>query len=224
MKRIVLLVGLLVVAGVLPASAGPVAFSYDYCPGSNGCPAGVTHASLTFADNLSTADDTNDYLVDVYITGTALAPYYVDEISITTPAPTPGGYDSQPSIVLAPGQGELGTGSPWIVYYSNVNASSGSCTGNTYNSQEVCVQSGPGVTSNYGAELQGQTLHWELIVNLAAGYTITQSSGVNLRAQFLTQDGKNAGILSPVPEPTTLAMLGVSFGAFLVSKRRTIFG
>lgn len=215
MKRIVLIAAALLLAGVMPATAAP--YYFNFCPGGAGCPAGVTEASLSFTENLAT-QDTNDYILDIVIKGTTSAPYYVDELSFTTPAPTPAGYEAPlPTIQAAPG----GISS-WSMFYSNVNASAGSCTTNTNNSNEVCLQS-VGINSN-GPQLQGQTLHWQLLVNLASGYTIDQTSAVNLRAQFLNQDGSNAGILSPngVPEPTTLAMLGTGLATAWVSRRRKV--
>lgn len=223
MKRSALFVAILWALGALPAAAAP--YSVNFCPGSSGCPVGVTEASLTFTEDLTTAD-TNDYLLDIVITGNASSPYYVDELSFTTPAPTPAGYETLPTLTSTNGIVNAPSGgSPWTVFYSNVSASAGSCTTSDGHSQEVCIQSDPNLTTGvpnvYGAPLQNQTLHWQLYVDLVSGYTITDGTAVNLRAQFLNADGSNAGILSPVPEPSTIAMLGMGLALAFVAHGRT---
>lgn len=220
MKRIGLLVAALWTLGSLPAAASQ--FSINFCPGGAGCPAGVTQASLTFIEDLSTPLDPNDYILDIVIKGTGSAPYYVDELSFSTPAPTPAGYESQPTLLSAPS-----VGNPWTVFYDGISGSSSSCTTNTFNSQSVCIQSGPSNPANFGAPLQNQTLEWKLSVDLAAGYLLQQGTQVNLRAQFLNMDGSNAGILSPdggglnMPEPTTISLLGAGIAALVFGKRRS---
>ena len=69
--------------------------------------------------------------------------------------------------------------------------------------------------------LQGQTLTWTFLVDLNDSEgPLSASSAVNLRAQFLDQNGKNVGILSPVPEPGTLALLGIGASLAAIRRRR----
>ena len=234
MKRYFALTALIVVANSLPAAAST--FTYNFCgtggaPRDSTCPSNVTEASLTFTSIDSTSDP-NDYILDIVIkaNGTASSAYYVDEVSFAIAGvQTPSGYQSQPSLISSPS-----SGSPWTVYYQNINASSASCTSNTNNSQSVCIQSTG--TGNNGAVLPNQTLTWELIVDLAGNFVLGAGTNVNLRAQFLKQNGSNAGILSPgggnltgggctsncntaVPEPTTMLLIAPAL-AGLYARRR----
>lgn len=207
MKRYAVLLGFVFLLSSRTAFADLISF----CPGDPSCPNGV-EASLAVSDYVDPLDptDTNDYLLDIVIKGATFAPYSVDEVSVSiSGAQTPTGYESVPALQLSPG----GT---WSVLYSHLSGSSGSCTETNYKSQEICLQS-PG-----SAPLQGQTLEWQLVVDLAGGAAIDANTIVNLRAQFLNKDGSNAGILSPVPEPASLTLLGVGFGLIFLAHRRSL--
>ncbi len=210
MGRLLVLGSLLFAFEAAPLSAAPL--TINFCPGDATCPAGVLEASLTFTEIANS--DPNDYLLDVVIRGDSTAPAYVDELSFSLSGiQTPGGYEVQPSLVSAP----LG-GGPWSVFWDNISGSTKSCTANTTDSQEVCTQSGPGNSQNFGAPLPGQTLIWEYSVDLSGTTALSTQSVANLRAQFLDSNGKNVGILSPgggrltqVPEPSTLLVSGMGF-------------
>lgn len=202
-----------------PAKAASI-ISIDYCPGDASCPAGVK-ANLSFEDYVNPADlnDVNDYKVTITISGDSSAPYYVDEVSFKIDSAQIGDYESLPTLISAPGQG-----APWVVYFDNISGSANSCVANTGQQQAVCSQSGPGNLTNYGAPLQGTTanpLQWTFLVDLKDSEgPLSATSAVNLRAQFLDQNGKNVGILSPVPEPGTLALLGVGASLAAIRRRR----
>jgi len=199
-----------------PAAAAPI-IDINYCPGDTTCPAGVT-ASLTFEDFVNPLDpyDSNDYLVTIKISGDNTSPYYVDEVSFKIDSAQVGDYEVLPTLQSAPVPG-----SPWLVYFDNVSGSANSCIASTGQQQAVCSQSGPGNPINYGAPLQGQTLTWTFLVDLNDSEgPLSATSAVNLRAQFLTESGKNAGILSPVPEPGTLALLGIGASVAALRRRR----
>jgi PEP-CTERM motif len=196
-----------------PAAAAPI-IDINYCPGDASCPAGVTQARLLF-DEIA-GGDINDYLVTIRISGDATAPKYVDEVSFKIDSAQIGDYTSLPTLQSAPG-----SGSPWTVYFDNISGSASSCIANTGQQQAVCSQSGAGNPTNYGALLQGQTLEWTFMVNLKDSEgPLSATSSVNLRAQFLDSSGKNAGILSPVPEPGTLALLGIGASLAAIRRRR----
>lgn len=200
----------LVLALSSSANAAPI-LSVNFCPGDLSCPSGILEASLSFSEQTSTAD-VNDYFLDILFRGDSSAPVFLDELSFTISGfPTPTGYESAPTLQSASG------GTNWQVFYDNVSASGASCTSNTNNSNEVCLQSGPGDPQNLGAQIQGQSLLFQLLVDLSGSNQLTATTPVNLRAQFL----RDNAILSPnftpgtpplstaVPEPTTLLMLGV---------------
>lgn len=201
----------------VPAKAATI-INNTYCPWENSCPAGVTQADLKFEDYVNPLDlnDLNDYKVTITISGDASAPYYVDEVSFKIDSAQIGDYELLPSLQSAPIPG-----SPWVVYFDSISSSTSSCLANTGNQQSVCSQSGPGNPVNYGAPLQGQTLTWTFLVDLKDSEgPLTANSAVNLRVQFLDQSGKNAGILSPVPEPGTLALFGIGGSLAAIRRRR----
>ncbi|HVG56344.1 MAG TPA: PEP-CTERM sorting domain-containing protein [Vicinamibacterales bacterium] len=202
----------LVLALASSANAAPI-LSVNFCPGNVSCPGGILEASLAFTEDTSTAD-VNDYFLDILFRGNSSAPLFLDELSWTISGfPTPTGYEATPTLQSASG------GTNWQVFYDNVSASAASCTSNTNNGNEVCLQSGPGDAQNLGAHIQGQSLLFQLLVDLSGTNQLTATTPVNLRAQFLQDNA----ILSPdfagtnttppvttaVPEPTTLLMLGV---------------
>jgi len=198
-----------------PAVAAPI-IDINYCPGDASCPVGVTQARLTFEE--IAGGDINDYMVTIKISGDPS--YFVDEVSFKIDSAQVGDYEYLPSLQTSPAQG-----SPWVVYFDNISGSTSSCLANTGQQQAVCTQSGPGNPLNYGAQLQGQNtppLTWTFIVDLNDSEgLLSGDSSVNLRAQFLDQNGKNAGILSPVPEPGTLALLGIGASLAAIRRRRT---
>lgn len=201
-----------------PAMAATI-IDIDYCPGDTTCPAGVK-ANLTFEDYVNPLDlnDPNDYLVTITISGDSTAPYYVDEVSFKIDSAQISDYEKLPVLQSAPLPG-----APWLVYFDNVSGSASSCVANTGQQQAVCSQSGPGNLLNYGAPLQNQTLTWTFLVDLKDSEgLLSADSAVNLRAQFLTESGKNAGILSPVPEPGTLALLGMGVSLAAIRRRRAL--
>ena len=160
--------------------------------------------------------DPHDSLVPISISGAGSPPFYVDEVSFKLDSAQVGDSEVRPSLQTAPVPG-----SPWLVYFDNISGSTSSCISNTGEQQAVCSQSGPGNLTNYGAPLQGETLTWTFLVDLNDSEgPLSASSQVNLRAQFLDQSGKNAGILSPVPEPGTLALLGIGTSFAAIRRRR----
>lgn len=207
------------IVSAMPATASPL--TVNFCPSAASCPTGVTEASLTFTEIVN--GDPNDYILALTIKGDSTAPMYVDEVSFAIDGiQTPAGYEIKPTLLDAPGGG-----APWAVYWDNISASAGSCDGDTGHSQSVCAQSGPKDPTNFGAVLPGQTLTWEFLVDLAGAAALSDTSLVNLRAQFLDSSGKNVGILSPgsasftsVPEPATLVLCTTGVAAFAASRRR----
>jgi hypothetical protein len=216
MKRLMLLLVLIASAGfaAAPASADPV--SINFCPGDVTCPTGVTEASLTFVEDLTTTD-LNDYYVTILITGDSTAPAYVDEVSFKVSSAQVSDYETM-YLYSAPT-----TGTPWISYFDNVSGSANSCVSNTEQQQAVCAQSGPGNSSNNGGELTGETLAWTFYVDLVDSFgSVSLDDGLNMRSQFLTSTGRNAGILSPVPEPATLFLTAIGgVIPFVLRRRRT---
>lgn len=208
------------IVSAMPATASPL--TVNFCPSSASCPTGVTEASLTFTEIANS--DPNDYILDLVIKGDSTAPTYVDEVSFALDGfQTRAGYEVKPTLLDAPGGG-----APWAVYWDNISASTGSCDDDTTHSQSVCAQSGPKDATNFGAVLPGQTLMWEFLVDLSGSGTLSETSFVNLRAQFLDSSGKNAGILSPggasftpVPEPATLVLCTTGIAALAASRRRS---
>jgi hypothetical protein len=202
----------------VPARAASI-ININYCPGDSTCPTGVTEARLIF-DEIADSDP-NNYKVTIRISGDASAPYYVDEVSFKINSAQVSDYEMLPTLQTAPAQG-----SPWVVFFDNISGSTSSCIANTGQQQAVCTQSGPGAQNppNYGAQLQNQTLEWTFLVDLNDSEgALSAVSGVNLRAQFLDQSGKNVGILSPVstvPEPGSLALLGIGASFAAIRRRR----
>jgi len=218
-------------AVMLGLSAAPVwaaGFTINFCPGSGSCPANVSEARLTFNELTGTADP-NDYDVFIRIVGSAGTAFSINQVSFTVDAADnvvgTNGYEALPTLTSAPG----GPGA-WNVFFDNV--SNGGCTSNTHNSKEVCAHS----TTN-GPLVNGTNL-WEFAVDFGSGISpLAIGSAVNLRAQFLTSAGKNAGILSPdggplgactstqpdctsVPEPATFLMVAAGLASIVTRKRR----
>jgi hypothetical protein len=208
------------VFGASPASAA--SFTVNFCPGDATCPTGVTEASLTFDEILG--GDPNDYLLTLRLAGGPTAPAFIDEVQFTIEgAQTPPGtndYEFKPTLSSAP----LGVGN-WSVYYDAVDGSAGACTADTGSANAICAQPASWPSANGIND-------WVFLVDLVDGFgPLGVGSGVNLRAQFLKADGKNAGILSPgggtlvtttgtvtttggvttgsVPEPTAFALVGL---------------
>ena len=210
------------IVSAMPAMASPL--TVNFCPYSASCPTGVMEASLTFTEIVNS--DPNDYILDVVIKGDGTAPRYVDELSFAIDGfQTPGAFEIKPVLLASPGDGV-----PWNVYWDNISAGAGSCDGDTGHSQSVCAQSGPKDAANFGAVLPGQTLTWEFLVDLSGSAALSDTSFVNLRAQFLDSIGNNVGILSPggasftpVPEPATLVLCTTGFAALAASRRRRAF-
>jgi hypothetical protein len=200
--------------GAVSASASSL-INADFCPGAASCPTGVTEANLTISLDTATGD-LNDYFFDITFKGNGLAPATLDQFSFTvTGVATPDGYEALPTLLSS------STDHNWQVFYDNVGGNPAGCTDNAQaSSQEVCTES----VGNNGAPLPGQTLTFHYYVDLAGTFQIIATTGVNLRAQFLDADGKNAGILSPngiytpgdpgvtttdvVPEPASMILLG----------------
>jgi hypothetical protein len=231
MKTLFFGTAILLCLAAQPAGAAPI-LAANFCPGNASCPAGLEEASLVFSEDLSTALDLNDYLLDVTFDGGATGPLYLDMWSFTIAGvQTPSGYEVKPTVL------SFSDGSGWLMYYDNVNNGS-SCTANPGSSQEVCAN---GTTT---ASLLNNEVTFQLSVDLAGDgsggddFLLASNSNVNLRARFVDADGKKVGaILSPssirvdfpreiteVPEPTSLFLLGSGLVAIAGRVRKRLKG
>ncbi len=209
MKKLIFSCGL-VMATLLVAApnsqAAPIVYN-NFCPGNPSCPEGVTEASLLFSTWDATADP-NDYSLQVTFSGVN-APAYVKQFDVTiVGASTPDGYEAKPTLLSFPG------GTDWDVYYDKIAANPASCGSDTFQGNAFCAKA-----SDFGAPLGTGTASFMFYVDLM-NLVLSDTTDFNLRAQFLTSRGDNAGILSPdnrnvpapvtpVPEPTTMTMLGL---------------
>ena len=233
-KKLGLVVAVVAAATLMSSKAEAAAFTIDFCPEDATCPDGVSEASLTF-DEILLGDDPNDYEVTITIVGDGTSPTYIDEVGFAVSGvATPAGYEAEPTLTSAPADG-----SPWDVFFDNVNGGGG-CGDVPLSSQMVCAQS-----TEFGALTDG-TNEWVFLVDLVdAEGAISTESTINLRAQFLTAEGKNAGILSPGgghpsdgeddiigdddgqdvddvvgPEPASMLLFGVGLSAAAFGARR----
>lgn len=210
------------------SSAFADAFTINFCPGSNGCPANVSEARLTF-DEILLGDDPNDYLLTMKIVGSAGTPEYIDSVQFSiTGVDTPTGYEAKPSLQSAP------AGAAWTVYWDQIAGNPADCSADTSQGQGVCAQSsGNGVSTN-------GTYIWEFLVDLDDDEDALQvGSLVDLRVHFKKFNPQGrivpGGNLSPesggtletgsnetssnetstsetstVPEPAMLTLLGLA--------------
>lgn len=232
--------GALVASLALARTSEAAAFSIDFCPGANGCPANVTEASLTF-DEILSGSDPNDYELTIKIVGGAGAPQLIDSVQFTiTGVQTPSGYEARPTLSDAPAQGAA-----WSVYWDQIAGNPTDCSTDTLQGQGVCA----GSTGN-GASTNGTNI-WKFLVDLDDNESpLHVGSAVDLRVHFLKYGEKgqilNGGMLSPesggtletgttetstnetstnetstVPEPAELSLLGVAlaFGARRLRRR-----
>jgi hypothetical protein len=211
------------------STAHAASFTTNFCPGDATCPAGITEASLSFEE--IAGGDVNDYFLYLRVVGNASAPAFLDAVAFQIDGvQTPGGYEFMPTLQSAP------AGATWTVFFDGINNGNG-CGEAPLNGQMVCAQSsGNGVAAN-GTNI------FKFLVDLTGSGTLGTSSAVNLRANFLTSTGGNAGILSPgsqlltpcapgdancdnvpdipdAPEPTTLALLGLGLLGAGIARRR----
>ena len=213
------------------SSAFADSFTINFCPGSNGCPANVSEARLTF-DEILLGDDPNDYLLTMKIVGSAGSPEYIDSVQFSIAGvDTPTGYEVKPSLQSAP------AGATWTVYWDQIAGNPADCSADTSQGQGVCAQSsGNGVSSN-GINI------WEFLIDLDDDEdALHVGSLVDLRAHFkkIGPQGRilPGGNLSPesggtletgsnetstnetstnetstVPEPAMLTLLGLALTA-----------
>lgn len=228
----------------LGAQAQAATFSVNFCPGNTSCPTGIIEASLTVIERLDTPD-VNDYFVDLKLVGTAQAPDVVDIVSFKIDSLlTTGDYEALPTLTSAPSGVNT-----WSTYFDNVSGSQSACTSNTGQQQSVCSNAaGNGVTVagrtlqwRYEVDLAAsRTLGSGSMVNFRAAFFDAQQVRKKVNGQWKwVTEYKNAGILSPnggalvcvagcpppggdrpIPEPTTLALLGAGLLGAGVARRR----
>ena len=158
-------------------------FTINFCPSGECTEDNLSAAILSFDEILGTSD-INDYNVTATIAGGPVGST-VDELLVQIDGVRPGvDYEVVPTVVSAPG----GTGA-WSLYYDNLpGCGAGPMSGNAFCLQSSAPALGPAVGTN----------SWVFLVDLADGAGILGiGSQVNLRAQFVTLTGANAGILSP---------------------------
>jgi hypothetical protein len=170
-----------VAMGVGPASAA--VFTVNFCPSNECTEDNLGAATLSFEEILNTPD-VNDYNVTATLAGGPVGST-IDELLVKIDGIQPAtDYEAAPTIASAPG----GTGA-WSVYYDNLpSCGAGPLSGNAF-----CLQSTMPVL---GAAVGTNT--WMFLVDLVDTVgMLGVGSQVNLRAQFVTLTGANAGILSP---------------------------
>ncbi len=224
MKRIFGVGALLIAAGLIPSAArASVITTQTFCVAasnpageSSSCPAGVG-ATLSISDtNLAE----NQY--DVTLTLDTLLVNQADLANIISvqfdiKGYSGSDYDVQPPLLDATGV----DGGSWSVFFDNIPG----CSADNLNTAHVCAKS-TGTGTDTG-DVDTWVFHIDLDNTLA---NITSNVDLNLRAQFLKDDGTNGAIISPnfndiptgttrtgpptsepdttVPEPTSLILLG----------------
>ena len=232
MRKFISLAAGFAVVFLSASSAFADAFTVNFCPGSNGCPANVSEARLTF-DEILLGDDPNDYLLTIKIVGSAGTPEYIDSVQFSiTGVDTPTGYEAKPSLQTSPAQGAA-----WTVYWDQIAGNPADCSADTSQGQGVCAQStGDGVSTD-------GTYIWQFLVDLDDDEDALQvGSLVDLRVHFnkigprgqilpggnLSPEGggtletgsnetstneTSTNETSTVPEPAMLTLLGLALAA-----------
>jgi hypothetical protein len=234
MKKLVVVgTALLAVLTLGPREAAAASFTVDFCPEDGTCPAGVDTASLTFTENLGTAD-VNDYTVVAQFDtdGTEAADLMLKAIDITIGGAqgdieaNGGDYESIPVLTATTTDFANWSAVDWgkIPGCADPGGDNSFCTENTT-----------------GVDLSTTPYTLTFTVDLADAFGALESGdSVNLRAQFLPHGnlspdggplggsvgggegglvggtiGGGAGGLAP--EPTLLTMLGA--GLALAGRR-----
>ena len=249
MKRVFGLFVVLMALGLRPAPAAAATITnLQFCDAagnmggveSSSCPAGLS----AFLKIDTSPIGTNEYDVTLTLDSTlidtstfASIPQVQFTIGGVVGSDNPGfgNYQTTPTVDVSGLQG-TNTGT-WNTHFSNIN-NGAQCLGDKNNSQAVCSAAVTGGVVVAGTDT-GNIDVWLFHLNLDDSLVnpITANSGFNLRAQFYTPTGANAGILSPngvsipapgggndtpgtpgvtrvgpgdfpVPEPTSLLLLG----------------
>jgi hypothetical protein len=240
MKRLFAVGALMIALGLVPAAAhAAVITTQTFCVAASdpagesaSCPDGLgatlsisdTNLALNQYDVTLTLDST---LVDT----TTLAS--IISVQFDIEGYSGSDYDVQPPTLDT----SLVDGGTWSVFFDNIPG----CSADNLNTAHVCAKS-TGTGTDTG-DIDTWVFHIDLADSLAP---ISNTVDLNLRAQFLTPDGKNGAILSPdfnnipvpdtsrggepdtggdqtVPEPTSLVLLGtgLAYAGARLRRRRS---
>ena len=216
-----------------PREASAASFSVDFCPQDSTCPDGVTEASLTFIEDLSTATDLNDYTLIVTITAdnTADPNLYLDSIDVTISGAAGANnsdYEALPTLVEVNGNPP---GTNWTIDWGKIPNCLNPGGDNSFCTESINAIAGTGIIQ------YNTTNTFEFTVDLVEAFGALESGDdVNLRAAFFPNGnlspgggplggsvgGGGGGVVGGgggglAPEPTMLAMLGA--GLALAGRR-----